>query len=125
VRALHHDERGLSESVQFALVWPVLMLVTLGILQAGIWLHARNVAHRVVVAAVDTARGSAGSVDAAHELGVDLARAGGLEDVALEVSRGPRSVTATVTGEAPVLVDLGLGRVQETVTAPLERVTPP
>ena len=54
--------------MQFALVWPVLMLVTLGILQAGIWLHARNVAHRVVTAAVDTARGSAGSVDEAHEL---------------------------------------------------------
>jgi len=125
VRRPHRDERGLSESVQFALVWPVLMLVTLGILQAGIWLHARNVAHRVGTAAVDTARGSAGSVDEAHELGIDRARAGGLEDVTLQVSRGPRSVTATVTGEAPVIVDLGLGRVQETVSAPLERVTPP
>ena len=125
MRRPHHDERGLSESVQFALVWPVLMLVTLGILQAGIWLHARNVAHRVVTAAVDAARGSAGSVDEAHQLGMDLARAGGLEDVTLEVSRGPRSVTATVSGEAPVLVDLGLGRVRETVSAPLERVTPP
>lgn len=125
MRALHDDERGLSESVQFALVWPVLVLVTLGILQAGLWLHARNVAHRVVIAAVDMARGSAGSADEAHELGVDLARAGGLENVTLVVSRGPRSVTATVTGEAPVLLDLGLARVQETVTAPLEQVTPP
>jgi Flp pilus assembly protein TadG len=121
----HRDERGLSESVQFALVWPVLMLVTLGILQAGIWLHARNVAHRVVTAAVDTARGSAGSLDEARELGADLARAGGLGDVTLQVSRGPRSVTATVTGEAPLVLDLGLGRVQETASAPLERVTPP
>lgn len=125
MRRPRHDERGLSESVQFALVWPVLMLVTLGILQAGIWLHGRNVAHRVVTAAADAARGSAGSVAEAHELGIDLARAGGLEDVTLEVSRGPRSVTATVSGEAPVLVDLGLGRVRETVSAPLERVTPP
>lgn len=111
--------------MQFALVWPVLLLVTLGILQAGIWLHGRNVAHRVVTAAVDAARGTAGSVAEAHELGLDLARAGGLEDVSLEVTRGPRAVTATVTGEAPVIVDLGLGRVRETVSAPLERVTPP
>ena len=33
---LRRDERGLSESVQFAVVWPVLMLSTLGILQAGL-----------------------------------------------------------------------------------------
>jgi hypothetical protein len=35
------DERGLSESVQWAVLWPALMLVTLGIIQAGIFLHGR------------------------------------------------------------------------------------
>jgi hypothetical protein len=36
------DERGLSESVQWAVLWPALMLLTLGIIQAGIFLHGRN-----------------------------------------------------------------------------------
>ncbi len=119
------DERGLSESVQFAVVWPVLMLVTLGILQAGLWLHGRNVAQRAAAAAVDTARGSTGSVAAAHEAATDLARSGGLGDVAVEVVRGATDVTATVTAASPLLLDLGLGRLQERAAAPLERVTPP
>jgi len=118
-------QRGVSESVQFALVWPVLLLVTLGIIQAGIWLHARNVAHRVVTAAVDTARGSTGTVGQAQELGADLAAAGGLGEVSLEVVRGATTATATVTARAPLILDLGFGGLHESASAPLERVTPP
>jgi Flp pilus assembly protein TadG len=111
--------------VQLAVIWPVLLLVTLGIIEAGVWLHARNVAERAAIAAVDEARGSRGTVGQAEQLGADLARAGGLEDVTLEVSRDATSVTATLTARAAVLLDLGLGRVNETASAPLERVTPP
>ena len=118
-------ERGLSESVQLAVVWPVLLLVTLGVIQAGVWLHARNVAERAAAAAVDIARGSHGTATEGQQLAADLARAGGLEDVAVEVSRGATSVTATLSGRAPVILDLGLGAVRETASAPLERVTPP
>ena len=119
------DERGLSESVQFAVVWPVLMLVTLGVLQAGLWLHGRNVAQRAAVAAVDTARGSSGSVQAAREAGTALASSGGLDGVRVEVVRGATEVTAVVTAASPLLLDLGLGELRETAAAPRERVTPP
>ena len=51
------DERGLSESTQWAVLFSLLMLLTLGIIQAGIHLHGRNVAQRAATAAVDTARG--------------------------------------------------------------------
>ena len=118
-------QRGASESVQFALVWPVLLLVTLGLIQAGIWLHARNVAQRVVTAAVDTVRGSAGTVGQAQELGLDLAAAGGLGEVSLDVVRGPTTATATVAADAPLILDLGFGRLHASASAPLERVTPP
>lgn len=117
--------RGLSESVQFAVVWPVLMLLTLGLIQAGVWLHARNVAERAATAAVDEARGSRGSVSAAQDLGAELARAGGLDGVSVSVSRGATAVSVRVTATAPVILDLGLGRIDETAAAPLERVTPP
>lgn len=125
MRRLRRDERGLSESVQFAVVWPVLMLVTLGLLQAGLWLHGRNVAQQAATAAVDTARGTAGSADAAREAGAELARSGGLEGVSVQVSRGATTVTATVTAGSPLLLDLGLGPLQESASAPLERATAP
>ncbi|SDT41595.1 TadE-like protein [Friedmanniella luteola] len=119
------DERGLSESVQFAVVWPVLVLVTLGVLQAGLWLHGRNVALRAASAAVDAARGSSGSEAAAREAAVELARSGGLDVVSVDVVRGAVDVRATVTAASPLLLDLGLGELHETAAAPLERVTPP
>jgi len=119
------NQRGLSESVQHAVVWPVLLLVTLGIIQAGVWLHARNVAERATSAAVDAARGSFGTAGEAEQLAADLARAGGLQDVSVQVSRDARSVRATLTAQAPLILDLGLGRLAETASAPLERVTPP
>jgi Flp pilus assembly protein TadG len=119
------NERGLSESVQFALVWPVLMLSTLGLLQAGLWLHGRNVAQRAATAAVDTARGTTGTVGAAQEVASDLARSGGLNDVSVDVVRGSTAVTATVTANAPLLLDLGLAALRESAAAPVERPTPP
>jgi Flp pilus assembly protein TadG len=119
------DERGLSESVQLAVVWPVLMLVTLGVIESGIWLHARNVAERAAVAAVGAASGSYGDDDAARELGRDLAASGGLSNVEVAVSRAPDTVSVVVSADSPLVLDLGLGRIRETAAGPRERVTAP
>ena len=119
------DERGLSESVQWAVLWPALMLVTLGIVQAGIFLHGRNVAQRAATAAVDLARGSYGSVADAQHLATNIANSGGLENISVRVQRTGTTVNAAVSATAPMIFDLRLGRINETATAPLERVTPP
>ena len=125
MRTPPRDERGLSESVQLAVVWPVLLLVTLGVIQAGIWLHARDVAGRATSAAVDAARGTGGTPEEGRRVGAELARAGGLQDVVVEVRRSDTAVTATVTAEAPLILDLGLAQIRESAAAPRERVTPP
>jgi Flp pilus assembly protein TadG len=119
------DERGLSESVQWAVIWPVLMLVTLGIIQAGIFLHGRNVAQRAATAAVDAARGTYGSAADAEHLGETIASSGGLTSVSVRVQRSGTTVSADVSGHAPMIFDLSLGRISETATAPLEQVTQP
>lgn len=119
------DERGLSESVQWAILWPVLMLLTLGIIQAGIFLHGRNVAQRAASAAVDAARGSYGSAADAEHLGVSIASSGGLKNVSVRVQRIGTTATADVSGYPPVIFDLDLGRINETAVAPLERATQP
>ena len=119
------DERGLSESVQWALLWPLLMLLTLGIIQAGIFLHGRNVAQRAATAAVDAARGSYGSAADAERLGESIASSGGLSDISVRVRRTGTTVTADVTASPPMIFDLDLSRINETAVAPLERATQP
>jgi len=119
------DERGLSESTQWAVLFSLLMLVTLGIIQAGIVLHGRNVAQRAATAAVDVARGTYGTVAEAEELANDVARSGGLEAVSVRVTRGAARATAEVTGQAPSMLDLGIGRIRESASAPLERAVSP
>jgi Flp pilus assembly protein TadG len=123
VRVVARDERGLSESVQWAILWPLLMLLTLGIIQAGIFLHGRNVAQRAATAAVDAARGSYGTASDAQRLAETIASSGGLEQISVRVQRTGTTASADVSGNAPMIFDLGLGRITETATAPLERVT--
>jgi Flp pilus assembly protein TadG len=119
------DERGLSESVQWAVLWPLLMLLTLGIIQAGIFLHGRNVAQRAATAAADVARGSYGSAADAEHLGESIASSGGLKSISVRVQRTGTTVTADVSAYPPMIFDLDLGRINETAVAPLERVTQP
>ena len=119
------DERGLTESVQLAILWPLLMLATLGIIQSGIWLHARNVAFRAASVAVDAARGSYGSVADAEAAAVGIAQAGGLKQVQVSVVRRAAVVDVTVRGRVVLIVDLGLGSLSASASAPLERVTQP
>jgi hypothetical protein len=123
--ALARNERGLSQSVQYAVILPTVMLTTLGIIQAGVWIHGRDVAARAANGAADVARGSYGSADAARDMGERLARAGGLEDVRVAVTRGPAKVDVTVSATAPLFFSVGLARIQETATIPVERVTSP
>ncbi len=125
MRVVARDERGLSESVQWAILWPLLMLLTLGIIQAGIFLHGRNVAQRAATAAVDAARGSYGTASDAQRLAETISSSGGLEHISVRVQRTATSASADVSGNAPMIFDLGLGRITETATAPLERVTQP
>ena len=101
------------------------MLLTLGIVQAGFWLHARNVAQRAATAAVDVARGSYGTAGEGEQRARDLTAAAGLTDVVVHVDRGPQRVTAVVSAHATLVLDLGLGDLRETASGPRERVSTP
>ena len=124
-RSRPRDQRGITESAQFALIWPLLLLVSLGIIQAGIWIHGHNVANRAAHAAADAASGSYGSSAEARQIAEGIARSGGLTDVVVQVSTTATVAEVAVTGSAPSLLDLPLGRIHETASAPVERVTRP
>lgn len=122
---LTRDQRGLSNSVQYAVITPALMLVTLGIIQVGIWMHGHNVALRAAQAGADAARGSYGSVAQAHQVAQGIAEQSGLKRVSVTVSRSAAQVDVTVAADAQLIVELGLARVVETAAAPVERFTQP
>ena len=122
---ISRGERGLTESVQLAMLWPLLLLATLGIIQSGIWLHGRNVALRAATVAADSARGSYGSSAEAEAAARGIAESGGLQDVEVAVSRGPAVVDVIVRARAVLILDLGMGTLTATASAPVERVTQP
>lgn len=125
VTAPKRDERGLSQSVQYAAILPVLMLATLGVVQAGVWLHGHDVAIRAANGAADVARGSYGSAVDAKDVASKLATVGGLKDVSVTVTRSAARVDVTVSAEPPLIFDVGLRRIRETASVPVERVTRP
>jgi len=119
------NERGLSQSIQYAVIVPALMVTTVGIIQAGVWIHGRDVALRAASGAVDLARGSYGNPTEARDHASKIATAGGLQEVRVTVSRGATQVDVTVTADAPLIFDVGLKRISETASAPVERATQP
>jgi TadE-like protein len=123
--AAPRDQRGQSQSVQYAVILPVLMLSTLGVIQAGVWLHGRDVAVRAANGAADVARGSFGTAAEAEDLGAKLAAAGGLKNVRVTVVRSAGRADVTVSADPPLIFDVGLDRISETASVPVERVTQP
>lgn len=54
-----------------------------------------------------------------------LVAAGGVNGVELSLTRSGGMVSATVTGRAPLLLDLGQTRVSATISRSIEEVTVP
>lgn len=125
---VEHDrnsQRGVTASTQFAVIIPALMLIIFGMIQAGIWLHARNVAGQAANAAADVARSYHGDPVRARQVAYKITAVGGLQDVSVQVVRQQDEVVVTLTGDAPIVVDIGLATIAESASAPLERVTTP
>lgn len=118
-------QRGLSNSVQWAVLFPAVLLCTLGIIQAGVWVHGRNVAIEAANTAADLSRSLGADDGAAQSAAQRIAAVGGLSDVNLRIERGATEVNVTFTGRIPMFFDVGLGAITEQAHAPVERVTTP
>ena len=115
-------QRGLSGSVQMALLFPLAVLVLLATLQWSLLLWAEAVA---LAAAQDSARAAAafgGSSDDGQREGRRAASGGALTDVRVAITREPRWTTAVVTGRSVQLIPLVNVTVQQTARVPTERV---
>lgn len=123
-RRAARDQRGLSDSVQWTLLTPVLLLAVLGTIQAGILMHGHNVAENAAQAAAQ-AESAYQAGGTGTEQALAIAQVGGLVDTRVAVRRGPTKVEVEVTALIPIFFDLGQGRVTEIASAPIEQVTRP
>lgn len=119
------NERGLSESTQWAIVVPTVLTLVLGLVQTGVWLHARSVAAQAAAAAADLRASGPARGAEADQAATAIATRGGLNDVVVATRQDAATVTVTVAGTPPAFFDLGLTRVSERAVLPLERVTTP
>ncbi|MBN9104612.1 MAG: pilus assembly protein [Propionibacteriaceae bacterium] len=111
------NQRGVSESTQWALLTPLVLLLTLGLVQLGVWLHARTVAGEAAATVADLlAAGSPGALAAGERIAV----ASGLRDVAITTAWADGLVVVTVSGRVPIFFDVGQGQIAERAVLPAE-----
>lgn len=122
---MNRPDRGMSGSVQWAILVPVILLTVLGAIQVGLWAYGRTVASHAAIAAAEEAALLRASEADARALGTEIASGGGLTDIQVQLVVDANNARATVRGRMPTFVDLGQTRVSEQATRPREQVTRP
>ncbi|WOP20194.1 TadE/TadG family type IV pilus assembly protein [Raineyella sp. LH-20] len=102
------------------MLWPLVMLLVLGTVQLGVWWHARLTLGAAAATAADLLSVEGTSPTSAEAAAQRVAAAGGVESVTVSASRGPRQVDVVVRGTAPLVIDLGLSRLEVSAAAPRE-----
>lgn len=122
-------DRG-SATVELTVIFPVLLLLILGLVQGGLYWHSRNVALAAAQEGLAATRVEAGTTTAGTQRTLSfINQAGGtsvLTNVAVTPTRSATTATVQVTGSAIPLIP-GLFDLRITVTAggPVERYQSP
>lgn len=118
---LGHRDRGLSQSVQWVLLTPLIVLMMVGIVQSAVVLHARQAASNAAMAGAEAEAWFRAPVGSGAEVARRSATSAGLREVTVRVQRSGGVAHVTVTGSADLFLDFGQGRVSRTAVMPLER----
>ncbi len=115
-----------SETVEIAVLFPLVILIVLVTLQAGLYFHARSVAMSAAQEGARIASGAGGTVEAGQTAAQAFAEemgSGELKDVQSTVEASGDMVHARVSGTSVSLVPGWHPKVTGRSTAALERVT--
>lgn len=116
------DERGLSESVQWAVLTPLVLFVLLAAVQVGLVWHGRVTVREAAAAAAERESTYQAPVGSGRPVAERVLAAGGVTTVAVHSRRAVDRVEVSVTGRVPGVVDWGSATIRETAVAPKERV---
>ncbi|MCY9787106.1 pilus assembly protein [Nocardiopsis sp. EMB25] len=120
-------ERGDRGSAEPILILPVVFVMVLGVVQAGMWAHAQHRAGAIASQALASARAFDGSTASAYERAEQAQRqlgGGVLEGMDVEVHRTSEQARVRVTGNVVGLVPGMDMPVSSEVSGPVERLTP-
>lgn len=115
------SQRGISESTQWALIAPLVLLTVLGLIQVGIVLHARNIVRQAAMAAAESEAMLGARSGDADAVVSRITGPADLEAVNTTVTRERDVVTVVVTGRAQVFFDIGVARVEGRAVMPVEQ----
>lgn len=118
-RPFQRAERGMSEAIQWAVLAPVVMAALLGVIEAGVWLHARTVVQQAALTAAETQALHGVSPGAAEQVVAQMTSE--LLDVRTTNAVGADAISVTVRARVPLALDLGLTEVSATASRPRER----
>lgn len=119
-------DRG-AATVELAVATPLLLLLLLFVVQAGVWAHAAHIARAAAVQALDAAAAENSTAAAGQREGAAaLRQLGGavLTGARVTVTRTATRVTVTVSGTAATVVPGIRPPVSVTVTGPVEMFVP-
>lgn len=115
-----------SAAAEMTLITPLLVLVVVGVVQFGVWLHATHTAQAIAAQALQTARvsdGSEASGRAQAEVLLNAAGRGLVLHPSVDVVRDAQRARVTIHGQAQrVLPFLNLP-VNASAAGPVERLT--
>ena len=128
-RRLRVGDRG-AATLELVVIFPVVLLITFGVIEAALWYHARNVALAAAEEGIRVATGDGSSIDAGVDEATDFALRAGADDILSAVtvhsSGGDTEVAITVSGHSLSLFPGWSGhQVSQTASGPVERFTVP
>lgn len=112
-------------TLELVVVFPVVLLLMFGVVQASLHYHARNVAHAAANEGVNAATllgGTSSGARSAAQHFIDTAGDGMFVDTGVQVSRTAATFTVTVTGRSLSLVPgMPTPVIRQTVAGSVER----
>jgi Flp pilus assembly protein TadG len=119
-------DRG-AATIELVLAVPVLLLMLMLVVQAGVWWHATHIAQAAATAALDAARAEGGSTADGQAAGATTLRAlagGALQRPRVEVTRTATRTSVRVSAVAEAVIPGVRWTVQATATGPTEHFVP-
>lgn len=125
-RGRHQAPAAGASTLEFVVVFTVLLGLLLAVVQTAIWFHARAVAVTAATHGLDAARVTTGSVAGGQSMTNQfLDQTGGwLRNREVRVERGATTARVSVGGEALAVLPGVPLRLTVHVAAPVERVVP-
>jgi Flp pilus assembly protein TadG len=118
---------GGGATVEFVLAVPLLLLIIMFTIQAGVWMHATHIAQAAATRGLDAARADGGSASQGRAAVSDTLTALGntvLHDPSVQVARTATQARVQITGTAATVVPGVRWPVRATAAGPVERFVP-